>query len=116
GGARRLLRALPGRGPGRWRDRFHRQRRPFREAVAGRPPGSAGSTMIPGLGTALNTGTVLAGAAIGLSLGRVIPASLQRTIRAGLGLFVSVYGIQVTFKNRNPLILLVRALVCDAVV
>ena len=67
--------------------------------------------MIPGLGTALNTGTVLAGAAIGLSLGRVIPASLQRTIRAGLGLFVSVYGIQMTFKTRNPLILLVSVLV-----
>ena len=67
--------------------------------------------MIRGLGTALNTGTVLAGAAIGLSLGRVIPASLQRTIRAGLGLFVSVYGIQMTFKTRNPLILLVSVLV-----
>ena len=67
--------------------------------------------MIPGLGTALNTGTVLAGAAIGLSLGRVIPASLQRTIRAGLGLFVAVYGIQMTLRTRNPLILLISVLV-----
>jgi len=66
--------------------------------------------MIPGLGTALNTGTVLAGAAIGLSLGRVIPASLQRTIRAGLGLFVAVYGIQMTLRTRNPLILLISVL------
>ena len=67
--------------------------------------------MIPGLGTVLNTGTVLAGAAIGLSLGRVIPASLQRTIRAGLGLFVAVYGIQMTLRTRNPLILLISVLV-----
>ena len=67
--------------------------------------------MIPGLGTALNMGTVLAGAAIGLTLGRVIPASLQRTIRAGLGLFVAVYGIQMTLRTRNPLILLISVLV-----
>jgi uncharacterized protein len=66
--------------------------------------------MIPGLGTALNTGTVLVGATLGLTLGRLIPASLQRTIRAAVGLFVAVYGIQLTFKTRNPLILLVSVL------
>ena len=67
--------------------------------------------MIHGLGTLLNTATVLAGAAIGLTLGRVIPASLQQTIRQAVGLFVAVYGIQLTFKTRNPLILLVSVLV-----
>ncbi|MDQ6712595.1 MAG: DUF554 domain-containing protein [Candidatus Dormibacteraeota bacterium] len=66
---------------------------------------------MPGLGTALNTGTVLAGAAIGLSLGRVIPASLQQTIRAAIALFVAVYGMQMAFKTHNPLILLVSVLI-----
>src|SRR5207253_11220953 len=45
------------------------------------------------------------------TLFRSIPASLQQTIRAGLGLFVAVYGIQMTFKTHNPLILLVSLLV-----
>jgi uncharacterized protein len=66
--------------------------------------------LIPGLGTALNTGTVVAGTAIGLTLGRVIPTSLQKTIRAGLGLFVAVYGIQMAGKTRNALILLISLL------
>lgn len=66
--------------------------------------------MIPGLGTALNTGTVLAGAAIGLTLGRVIPASLHQTIRAAIGLFVAVIGIQMALKTHNPLILLISVL------
>ena len=67
--------------------------------------------MIPGLGTALNTGTVLVGATLGLTLGRVIPASLQQTIRVAVGLFVAVYGIQLTFKTRKPLILLGSVLI-----
>jgi uncharacterized membrane protein YqgA involved in biofilm formation len=67
--------------------------------------------MIPGLGTALNVGTVLVGATIGLTLGRVIPASLQHTIRLAVGLFVAIYGIQLTFKTHNPLILLVSVLI-----
>ncbi|HVS08026.1 MAG TPA: DUF554 domain-containing protein [Candidatus Dormibacteraeota bacterium] len=66
--------------------------------------------MIPGLGTALNTGTVLAGTAVGLTLGRVIPESLQRTIRAAIGLFVAVIGIQMALKTHSPLILLVSVL------
>jgi uncharacterized protein len=67
--------------------------------------------VIPGLGTALNTGTVLAGTTIGLTLGRVIPDSLQRTIRVAIGLFVAVIGIQMALKTRNPLVLLVSVLV-----
>jgi uncharacterized membrane protein YqgA involved in biofilm formation len=53
---------------------------------------------------------VLAGAAIGLTLGRAIPASLQQTIRLAIGLFVAVYGMQMAFKTHNPLILLVSVL------
>ena len=66
--------------------------------------------MIPGLGTALNTATVLVGATIGLTLGRVIPASLQQTIRTAIGLFVAVIGIQMALKTRSPLVLLVSVL------
>jgi uncharacterized membrane protein YqgA involved in biofilm formation len=67
--------------------------------------------VIPGLGTALNTGTVLVGATLGLTLGRVIPASLQLTIRTAIGLFVAVIGIQMALKTHNPLVLLVSVLV-----
>jgi uncharacterized protein len=67
--------------------------------------------MIPGLGTALNTATVLVGATLGLTLGRVIPASLQQTIRIAIGLFVAVIGMQMALKTHNPLILLVSVLV-----
>lgn len=67
--------------------------------------------MIPGLGTALNTGTVLVGATLGLALGRVIPESLQQTIRIAIGLFVTVIGMQMALKTHNPLVLLVSVLV-----
>ena len=67
--------------------------------------------MIHGLGTLLNTATVLAGAGIGLTLGRVIPASLHQTFRAAMGLFVAVIGIQMALKTHNPLILLISVLV-----
>ena len=67
--------------------------------------------MIPGLGTVLNTGTVLAGATVGLTLGRVIPDSLNRTIRVAIGLFVAVIGIKMALKTHNPLVLLISVLI-----
>lgn len=67
--------------------------------------------MIPGLGTALNTGAVVAGTTAGLLFGRLIPESMQRTIRIAIGLFVIVIGIQMALKTRNPLVLLVSVLV-----
>ena len=67
--------------------------------------------MIPGLGTALNTTTVLVGATIGLTLGRVIPTSLQHAVRTAIGLFVAVIGIQMALKTHSPLVLLVSTLV-----
>ena len=54
---------------------------------------------------------MLAGAAIGLTLGRVIPDSLNQTIRAAIGLFVAVIGIQMALKTHSPLILLVSVLI-----
>jgi uncharacterized membrane protein YqgA involved in biofilm formation len=67
--------------------------------------------VIHGLGTLLNVATVLLGASIGLSLGRIIPQSLQITIRAALGLYVAVFGIQMALKTHNFLVLLVSVLV-----
>jgi uncharacterized membrane protein YqgA involved in biofilm formation len=67
--------------------------------------------LIPGLGTALNTGTVLVGATLGLTLGRFIPASLQQTIRIAIGLYVAVIGIQMASKTHSVLVLLVGILV-----
>jgi uncharacterized membrane protein YqgA involved in biofilm formation len=66
--------------------------------------------MIPGIGTALNTATIVAGTSIGLTLGRVIPESLQRTIRVAIGLFVVVIGLQMAFKTHNALVLLISLL------
>ena len=48
---------------------------------------------------------------LGLTLGRVIPASLHQTIRIAIGLFVAVIGMQMALKTHNPLILLVSVLV-----
>ncbi len=63
--------------------------------------------MIPGLGTGLNTLTVLAGGTIGLTAGRLLPASLQNTIRSTLGLFTAVIGLGMALRSRNVLVLLV---------
>jgi uncharacterized membrane protein YqgA involved in biofilm formation len=68
-------------------------------------------SMIPGLGTALNTSTVIVGTTVGLTLGRVIPESLQRTIRIAIGLLVLVIGVQMALKTHNPLVLLVSVLI-----
>jgi uncharacterized membrane protein YqgA involved in biofilm formation len=67
--------------------------------------------VIAGLGTVLNTGTVLVGATLGLTLGRFIPASLQQTIRIAIGLYVAVIGMQMALKTHNVLVLLVSVLV-----
>jgi uncharacterized membrane protein YqgA involved in biofilm formation len=66
--------------------------------------------VIPGLGTVLNTGTVLVGGTIGLTLGRFIPQSLQTTIRQVLGLLVIVIGVSMALKSQNPIVLLVSVL------
>ena len=63
--------------------------------------------MIPGLGTGLNTLTVLVGGTVGLSAGRLLPAGLRSTIRSALGLFTAVIGVGMALRSRNVLILLV---------
>ena len=67
--------------------------------------------MIPGLGTALNTSTVIAGTTIGLLFGRLVPERVQRALQVAVGLFVVVIGIQMALKTRNPLVLLVSVLI-----
>jgi len=59
----------------------------------------------PGLGTALNTATVIAGTGVGLTAGRFLPAQLHATIKSVLGLFVAVLGMGMALQTRNPLIL-----------
>lgn len=63
--------------------------------------------MIPGLGTGLNTLTVLVGGTVGLSAGRLLSTGLQSTIRSALGLFTAVIGVGMALRSRNVLILLV---------
>ncbi len=62
--------------------------------------------MIPGLGTLLNTGTVLAGSGAGIAVGRVLPARILTTVMHGLGLFTLIIGISLSVKSRNPLLVL----------
>lgn len=50
--------------------------------------------MIPGLGTLLNTATVLAGGSIGITAGRRIPARVSEGLVSILGLFTVVYGLR----------------------
>jgi len=69
-----------------------------------------GAGKLRGLGTALNVATVLAGAGIGLTLGRFIPDRFQTTIRQAIGLFVVVYAITMATATRNPLVLLLSLL------
>jgi uncharacterized membrane protein YqgA involved in biofilm formation len=66
--------------------------------------------VIHGLGTVLNTGTVVVGSVVGLTVGRFIPASVQQTIRAALGLFTAVIGIQMALRTHNVLVLLASLL------
>ena len=66
--------------------------------------------MIPGLGTALNTSTVIVGTTVGLTMGRIIPEGLQRTIQVAIGLFVVVIGLKMALSTRNPLVLLISVL------
>jgi uncharacterized membrane protein YqgA involved in biofilm formation len=67
--------------------------------------------VIPGIGTALNTGTVLVGATIGLLVGRLLPERVLTTVMHGLGLFTLVIGISFSVGARNAVLVLVSTLV-----
>ncbi|GAC1480049.1 MAG: DUF554 domain-containing protein [Candidatus Dormibacteria bacterium] len=66
--------------------------------------------MIHGLGTLLNTATVLLGGVIGLTLSGHIRSSLQQTMRSAVGLFTAAIGVQMALKTHNALVLLLSLL------
>jgi uncharacterized membrane protein YqgA involved in biofilm formation len=58
------------------------------------------------LGTIINAAAIIAGGALGLWFGARLPDRLRQTAFAGLGLFTLVIGVQMTFKTKEPLIIL----------
>ncbi|HSP64770.1 MAG TPA: DUF554 family protein, partial [Candidatus Deferrimicrobium sp.] len=50
--------------------------------------------LIPGIGTLLNTATVLTGGGIGITAGRRIPLRVSESLVSVLGLFTLVYGVR----------------------
>jgi uncharacterized membrane protein YqgA involved in biofilm formation len=63
------------------------------------------------LGTAINAGTVIAGSVVGVSIGSRLPERIRTTVLSGLGLIVSVIGLQMAFGSKNILIVLGSVLV-----
>lgn len=57
-------------------------------------------------GTILNAAAIVVCGALGLWFGARLPARLRQTAFAGLGLFTLVTGVQMTFKSKEPLIML----------
>jgi uncharacterized membrane protein YqgA involved in biofilm formation len=55
---------------------------------------------IAGLGTLVNAGAILAGSAVGLMFGRVIPERVRRTAMAALGLTIFFLGMQMALDPR----------------
>lgn len=60
-----------------------------------------------GLGTVVNTATVILGAALGLLLKKVIPAKLGDALVRGVALCVLFIGIEGALKCTNPLIMII---------
>jgi uncharacterized protein len=60
------------------------------------------------LGTLLNVGAVLVGTAVGVTLGRRLPAGLQQRVLAGLGLVTAVIGVDLAlaWRETSPLYVL----------
>ncbi len=63
------------------------------------------------MGTLLNIFTVLLGGGLGLVFGARLPERVRETILNGLGLFTIAYGLQLTLKSQNMLIVLGSVLV-----
>ncbi len=60
------------------------------------------------IGTLLNVGAVLLGTAVGVTVGRRLPAGLQQRVLAGLGLVTLVIGVDLalTWRDTSPLYVL----------
>ncbi len=55
-------------------------------------------------GTLLNTATVVAGASVGLAVGKLIPTSIQTVALHGIGLVVVGIAVKMFLQGKNPLI------------
>lgn len=68
-----------------------------------------------GMGTLVNAGAILSGAAAGLLLRKGLPEKWQESIMQGVALCVFVIGVQMAFKSENILIV-IFSLVLGAIV
>lgn len=68
-----------------------------------------------GLGTLVNAGAILAGAAAGLLLRRGLPEKWQESIMQGVELCIIVIGVQMAFKSENIMVV-IFSLVLGAIV
>ncbi len=62
-------------------------------------------------GTIINIIAILVGGTLGMVFGARLPERIRQTVIAGLGLFTSVIGIQMTFKTHQALVVLGALLV-----
>ena len=62
-------------------------------------------------GTIINIFAILVGGTLGMLFGARLPERIRQTVIAGLGLFTSVIGIQMTFKTHQALVVLGALLV-----
>lgn len=58
------------------------------------------------LGTMINVGAILAGSAIGVSIGSRLPERIRQTVLNGLGLLTMLVGLQMALGTRNLMIVL----------
>ena len=58
------------------------------------------------LGTMINVGTILAGSAVGVSIGSRLPQRIRETVLNGLGLLTMLVGLQMALGTRNLMIVL----------
>ena len=58
------------------------------------------------LGTTINVGAILAGSAIGVSIGSRLPDRIRQTVLNGLGLLTMLVGLQMALGTRNLMIVL----------
>ena len=58
------------------------------------------------LGTMINVGAILAGSALGVSIGSRLPARIRETVLNGLGLLTMLVGLQMALGTRNLMIVL----------
>jgi len=55
------------------------------------------------IGTIVNTGAILAGSAIGISVGKHLPERIKTTVMQALGLSVIVIGIQMALSGKDTI-------------